>query len=250
MRVLIADDESHCRAELRCLLERESDLEIVGEATNGVEALERCKDLRPELLFLDIQMPGLTGLEVASNIEVEWMPQIVFVTAYDSHALKAFDVGAVDYLLKPVADDRLAQCLVRVRAHKRMATEPARLEALGKAIADARPGLLERIVGRKSGRIFVISIEEVYCFEIENQLLFAITEKERYWTNYQMKSLEPRLDPKRFLRIHRESIVNISCIRELAPITRERYELTLKNNHRLNVSRNYLPALKQMLGWE
>lgn len=251
-RVLIADDESHCRAELRELLREFSDYEVAGEAINGIDALEKCRQLAPEIVLLDIQMPGLTGLEVAAAIDQTPMPQIIFVTAYDQHAIRAFELGALDYLLKPASAERLGQSLARAARQRAMPDNPmpAQLEAIMQAWLQAKPEYLARVVARKGQRIIVLPVEEIYCFEMEDQLLFAVTERERYWTNYQLKTLEPRLDAKLFLRTHRESIVNVNYIRELSPITRERYEMTLRNNHKLTVSRNYLPQIKAMLGWD
>src|ERR1044071_5270038 len=124
MRVLIADDESHCRSELKHLLSEHADLEIVGEAVNGIEALEKWRSLAPEIIFLDIQMPGLTGLEVAAALDCEPVPQIIFVTAYDQHAIKAFELGALDYLLKPISAERLDQSLARALKQSAMPTNP------------------------------------------------------------------------------------------------------------------------------
>lgn len=254
MRILIADDESHCRLELKHLLADYSDIEVVGEALNGLQALEQTRNLTPDLLFLDINMPGLSGLEVATALDTDPLPTIVFVTAYDQHAIKAFELGAIDYLLKPITPERLEQTLTRIR--KKLSISPPdntasteQISSLMKVWTATQPDYLARIVCRKGQRMLVIPIADVYCFEMESQMLYAVCEKERYWTNYQLKSLEPRLDPKKFVRSHRESIVNIEYIRELAPITRERYELTLHNNYKINVSRNYLPEIKELLGW-
>ncbi|MEW6732382.1 MAG: response regulator [Acidobacteriota bacterium] len=251
LRVLIADDESHCRAELKHLLSDDNRLIVVGEAANGIEALEQCRVLTPNILFLDIQMPGLNGMEVAAALDTQPLPQIIFVTAYDQHAIKAFELGAIDYLLKPVNAERLQHSITRVLKQQTLSNNPLpdQLDTLMAAWQQIKPEYLARIIGRKAQKIFVLPIAEIYCFEIESQLLFALTERERYWTNYQMKTIEPRLDPKQFVRVHRENIVNINFIRELAPITRERYEITLHNNHKLTVSRNYLPQLKELLGW-
>ncbi len=249
MRVLIVDDESHCRSELKHLLADYPMLEIVGEAMNGVDALEKCRTLLPDIIFLDIQMPGLTGLEVAAALEQ--VPQIIFVTAYDQHALKAFEVGAIDYLLKPINSERLEQSISKAIKQQNLPENPmpTQVETLIKTWQETKQEYLARIVGRKAQRIFVLPINDIYCFEIESQLLYAVTEKERYWTNYQMKTLEVRLDPKQFVRVHRESIVNINYIREIAPITKERYEITLHNSYKLGVSRNYLPHIKDLLEW-
>lgn len=272
VKVLIVDDESHCRDELKHLLSAFDQLEIVGEARNGLEALELWRIIRPEIIFLDIQMPGLTGLEVAAEMGAE-IPEVIFVTAYDQHALKAFEVGAIDYLLKPIDEARLSQSVKRLL---KKFVEPEQIkngqiksdqikndeikndqnsfatqfEVMMQAWQQAKNDYLARIVARKMQRLIIVPIDEVYCFEIENQLVYAITEKERYWTNYQLKTLEPRLDSQQFVRVHRESIVNIRYVKEIAPITRERYEITLSNGHKLNVSRNYLAQLKQLLGWE
>ncbi|MFY9222051.1 MAG: LytTR family transcriptional regulator DNA-binding domain-containing protein [Blastocatellia bacterium] len=247
MRVLIVDDESHCRSELRHLLTDFSELEIVAEAVNGIDALEKCRNFNPELVFLDIQMPGLNGLEVAAALEN--LPKLIFVTAYDQHALKAFEVGAIDYLLKPINSERLAQSIHRVLKQPIENQQTNQLETVIKTWSQAKQEYLARIVGRKGQRIFVLPIDQIYCFEIESQLLHAITEKERYWTNYQMKSIETRLDPKKFVRVHRESIVNINYVREIAPITKERYEITLHNGYKVGVSRNYLSQIKDLLEW-
>jgi two-component system LytT family response regulator len=250
MRILIADDEPHCRAELKYLLSSEP-VTIVAEATNGIEALEICRRLSPELVFLDIQMPGLSGLEVAAALEPDALPQLVFVTAYDQHALKAFELGAIDYLLKPVSAERLQQSIARAAKQRALPHNPMaeQIDTLVNAWQEVKPEYLKRVVVRKGEKIFVFPLSEIYCFEMESQLLFAVTETERYWTNYQMKTLEARLEPQHFVRVHRESIVNINYIKELAPITRERYLLTLHNNHQVNVSRNYLPQLKELIGW-
>lgn len=246
--VLIADDESHCRLELRHLLSKYQQLTVVGEAVNGIEALEMCRSHKPDLLFLDIQMPGLNGLEAAASLGAD-APQIIFVTAYDQHAIRAFELGAIDYLLKPVDEQRLERTVERALKQLNEKSSNNQMDALMKAWSKLGQEFLSRIVARKGQKIFIVPVEEVYCFEMESQMLYAVTERERLWTDYQMKTLEARLDPKLFARVHRESIVNINYVREIAPITKERYELTLSNNHKLSVSRNYLPQLKEMIGW-
>ncbi len=207
VRVLIADDESIARAGLRDMLADVEWVTIVGEAENGLAAVEAINRLKPELVFLDIQMPGLLGTEVLGRVTHQ--PFVVFTTAYAEHAVAGFELGALDYLLKPFGAERLAKCLERVRA---ALGEPHTLPALGRLGELLGKGPMSRLFVRSGTGIVPVAVEDVAWFESSGDYVTAHTGRNRYMLHLALSRLEARLDPARFTRIHRTHIVNLAHV--------------------------------------
>lgn len=251
LRALIVDDERLAREKLRRLLEEPDagPVVVVGEAANGHQAVERVRREHPDLLFLDIQMPGMDGFAVIEELLVEELPAVVFVTAHDEYAVRAFEVEAVDYLLKPFDRLRLKQTLDRVRRH--LGEDPtAFLEKLRRLVSSdpgaARP--LKRIAIRSAGRIQSLRIEEVSLFEAADNYLKVHAGKAVHWIREALSDLERRLDSDCFIRIHRSAIVRIDAIREVESLFHGDYAVVLKSGERLAVGRKYRDKLLEALG--
>ena len=210
LRALIVDDEDLARSALRRMLTEAGGVEIVGEASNGVEALEAIAELKPDVALLDIEMPGFDGFEVAQHLENP--PAIVFVTAYDEYAVRAFEANAIDYLLKPVRPERLERALARVRA--RLGTPDA---AKVREVARERGGPLQRIAARRGKRIVIVPVRDIVRIEIEDKLVFAVTLGDRLLIEKTITELEAMLEPAGFLRISRGELVNLETVKELLP---------------------------------
>ena len=237
IRVVIVDDEELARERLRRLLEEIGDVEIAGEASDGVEAMARIAELAPAAVFLDIQMPGATGLEVAASLP-EPRPHIIFCTAYDQYAIDAFELHAVDYLLKPVNRARLQKALDRLRA----GTPPAPLDT---ALRAAVP--VTRFLARKGAAYRVVPAQDVLCFVSEDGLTKLVAGG-AYWIAPTLNELESRVDPAKFFRISRAAIVNLDAVHEVVPIAGGSGEVTLRDGTRLEVSRRRFKELTEKLG--
>jgi two-component system LytT family response regulator len=241
LRVLLVDDEPLARDRLRQLLRPVEDLVIVGEAEDGEEAIEKIVELRPELLFLDIQMPGCSGLEVAASLPSP-RPRIIFCTAFDQYAIDAFELHAVDYLLKPVTRARLAKAI----EHARSIPPGNADEALNKVVGSERMHP-RRFLARRGGRYRVVSQGEVCCFSSEEGLTKLRTRDHEYWIQPTLADLESRLNPASFFRLSRSSIVNLNEIHEVIPLTGGHGEVVLKSGIRLEVSRRRMKDLLERL---
>jgi two-component system LytT family response regulator len=249
LRTVIVDDEPAARRGIRLLLERDQNVTIVGEAAGGAEAAELIKRERPDLVFLDVQMPGCDGFEALERVGAAAAPAVVFVTAYDEHALRAFEVNAVDYLLKPYDDIRFAAALQRAKDEVRRRTADtvnARLTQLldylqhdttRAAAKDEAPG--ERILIKSSGEIFFLKAEEIDWIEAEGDYMKFHVAGRAHLMRETMARLEARLDPKRFIRIHRSTIVNIDRLRKLSPSFAGEYAVILHDGTKLKLSRGY-----------
>jgi two-component system LytT family response regulator len=243
MRALVVDDESRARQRLTRLLAEIPGVEVVGEAPHGVAALAAIPRLQPDAVFLDVQMPGLSGFEVLETLPAERRPLVVFVTAHDEYALRAFDVCAVDFLVKPVTPDRLARALARLRdrdAHRRLTELVAHLRR-------SRP--LERIVGKRQHELHVIPVEAVEAFVAEQELVFAITTSGRFLVEKTLRELEAALDVHRFSRVHRCTIVNLGMLTVVEPIVRGGATARLRGGQTISISRRYAQQLRDKLGW-
>ncbi len=256
IRTLLVDDEELARATLRraLLAAPEFDgFEIVGEAANGVEALEAVEEYRPDLIFLDIEMPGFGGFEVIQQLSN--VPAIVFVTAYDEYAVRAFEANALDYLLKPVQPERLQRALGRIRqrfttsAAERSREQDARMAEVI-ALAANRSGPLKRLAARRGKRIAILPLREIVRIEIEDKLVFACTAKERLLIEKSIGELEELLQPSGFLRISRGELVNLEMVRELAPYFSGTWRVKLANGEERDVSRERAKQLKEAMGVE
>lgn len=239
MKALIVDDERIARQELRRLLAEHPEIEIVGEARNGEEALDAIAQLTPELVFLDIQMPGMTGFELLDRMED--VPQIIFTTAYDEYAVKAFEVNALDYLMKPIAPDRLAGAL------RKLLTMIAAAKA---AQAATKP--LERVFVRDGERCWIVRVDEIYLLESEGnytRLYFGRTaaDSARPMIPRSLSALEQRLDPSVFFRAGRKHIVNLKWIDRVTNGVADNLVVTLKTGQEIEMSRRQSARLKDAL---
>ncbi len=236
LRTMVVDDEPLAREELCFLLDQIGDVEIVGQAGDGVAALRMVGELKPELLFLDVQMPGLTGFEVARRlVAADLLPQLIFVTAFDQYAVDAFAVNAVDYLLKPVDADRLEQAVDRVR--RRAASEPvakfplapADLEKVIEAV-QARQGRRDQLAIRAGERFVLVQADDVIHASLVDEAIVVVTSAVSGTSNYRtLDELSTRLDPTVFWRVHRSHLVNITKIKEIVPWFSRNYLLKMKD---------------------
>lgn len=249
-RVLIADDEPLGRARLRMLLAQEPWVEIVAECADAPATIAAIEKLRPELVFLDVQMPGGSGFDVIETVGAARMPFVIFVTAFDRYALRAFDVHALDYLLKPFDRDRFRDALTRAR--ERIDRHPngdleRRLLAL---VTDLKPGPqpLERFVIKSGGRVFFLRAADIEWIEAAGNYVKLHIGAETHVFRETMNSLEARLDPSVFFRIHRSHIVNIERVRELQPWFNGEYVVFLTSGARLTLSRGYRDKLQDRIG--
>jgi two-component system LytT family response regulator len=248
IRTLIADDEPLARRGVRLLLEKDAGVEIVGEATGGIEAADLILQLKPDLVFLDVQMAGCDGFETLMRVGSEAAPVVVFVTAYDEYALKAFDFNAVDYLLKPYDDARFASALDRARElviRKRRDGVDHRLTRL---IEHLEGESRDRILLKSSGEIIFLKTSEIDWIEAEGDYVkFHVTGRTHLMRGT-MASLEERLDPSRFIRIHRSTIVNVDRLRKLSPSFEGEYAVVLQDGTKLRLSRGYQDRIRSLLG--
>jgi len=250
IRTLIVDDEPLCRERLRTLLQEDPEISLVGECGDGAEAVAALREQECDLVFLDVQMPVLDGLEVVEAVGPERLPTVVFVTAYDRYALRAFEVQALDYLLKPFDRERFAKALARAKAHVRRDRSAEASRQLLALLGDVRPGLrhLERLVIKSGGRIFFLKMEEVDWIEAAGNYLRLHVGAETHLLRETMNALEGRIDPSRFLRIHRSTIVNIERIREIQPAFHGDFVVILRDGTQLALSRSYRQRVQDVLG--
>jgi two-component system LytT family response regulator len=247
LTALIVDDEPLARTHLRRLLEAQQ-VEVIGEAENAAQALQRAEDLRPHLLFLDIQMPGLTGMQAASALlYLEEAPLLIFVTGFSEHAVAAFEHDALDYLVKPVAPDRLAKTLVRAR--ERLANHALRDRARARVMQQAQEtSPLRRLPVRKDYTVHLVRVEEVvYAFAREKRV-FVRTAGHEHRTYYTLTQLETLLPSDRFVRIHDSYLVNLDFIEEILFLGNHSYAVRLSDGSQLPVGRTRYPELQRRLG--
>jgi two-component system LytT family response regulator len=245
MRVLIVDDEAPARAKIRRYLDEHPDVEIVGEAENGAEAVERIAERTPDLVFLDVQMPELDGFGVIDTIGVNEMPHVVFVTAFDEHALRAFEVRALDYLLKPFTPERFSSVMDRVRqlvetassAHAAEIT--GKLEALMAAMAAGRPRFLNRVLVHHENKAFLIPVERIDRVEADRNYVRLHSGGKTFTLRGNIGSLAERLDPEKFLRINRSEIVRLDAVKELQPWFHGDYRVVMADGTTLMWSRRF-----------
>jgi two-component system LytT family response regulator len=250
VRVLVADDEPLARERLRLLLSREDGIDLVAECPNGTDAIEAIDRLQPDLVFLDIQMPGATGFEVIEAVGAERMPLVVFVTAFDQYALRAFDVHALDYLLKPFDRERFHEALVRARQQLDRRTNGDLERRLLELVQDLKPSAqrLERFVIKSGGRVFFVRSDEIDWIEAAGNYVKLHVAGEAHLFRETMNTLEAQLDPDTFFRIHRSHIVNIERVKELQPWFNGEYVVFLRNGTRLTLSRGYREKLQERIG--
>jgi two-component system, LytTR family, response regulator len=246
IRTLIVDDEPHARDGLRLLLAGEPDVDIVEDVGSGASALAAIERHAPDLVLLDIELPDMTGLEVADRAPADSAPYIIFVTAYDRYAVEAFRARALDYVLKPVEPERLRDAVGRAR--ERLAAAPAAtVHAADEGSNDAGP--LRRIVAAVDGRLVVVDIEDVDWIDAQRNYVVLHTGETSHRIRQKLSWFEQRLDPASFARVHRSTIVNLSRVRELVPLHRGEYELILHNGQRLFTTRRYRDRIASYMGF-
>lgn len=246
---LIVDDEPLARRRLRALLKDEKGIEVVGEAGDGALAVAEARRLRPDVMFLDVQMPGLDGFDVIAALEPSRCPAVVFVTAHDKYALKAFDVHAIDYLLKPFDRQRLHHAVTKVRALSLGAPDVTRrLLAVVADIRASRP--LERIVVKSKGRVYFVRAADLDRIEAAGHYLTLHIGREEHVIRGTIAEMTSRLDPERFVRVHRSTIVNLDQIKELLPSFHGEYVVVLRDGTRVSSSRGYSERLQAMVRGE
>jgi two-component system, LytTR family, response regulator len=250
VRVVVADDEPLARERLKTLLSREDWVDLVGECRDGNEAIASIARLQPDLVFLDIQMPGATGFEVIDAIGPARMPLVVFVTAFDQYALRAFEVHALDYLLKPFDRERFEQALGRARQQLDRRNNGDLERRLLELVQDLKPApqRLERFVIKSGGRVFFVRADEIDWIEAAGNYVKLHVNDETHLFRETMNALEAQLDTDTFFRIHRSHIVNIERIKELQPWFNGEYVVFLKNGTRLTLSRGYREKLQERIG--
>lgn len=246
LKTLIVDDEPVARAALREELESITGIEVIGEAGNGPEALGAIAKKAPDLVLLDLQMPGMGGLEVVGNLrQGSHLPVIVIVTAYDKYALRAFDAGAIDYLLKPVRRERLLEAVERAKrirgceAAERLARFQEKLDS-----SSLRPS---RIVGRVDEDYFLLNSDEIYAFQAEGDIVWIITARKKYVATLTLKALEKRLGTSCFRRIHRNALVNMDHVRKMSALSSQRWLITLSNNQEFIASKRLARRIRTVL---
>jgi two-component system, LytTR family, response regulator len=247
MRILIVDDESPARERLKRLLANIEGVKLVGEAESGIQAVEMIAREQPDLVLLDIQMPGLDGFGVIEALEEP--PPIIFVTAYDEYAIRAFEVNALDYLLKPFSQERLEKAIRRAQeasSEERDLTE--QLEPLLKGLTE-QGRYLTRLAVRDRDRIRVLDTDEIDWIGIENEQVLVHVGDERYPVRRTLSELEARLDPARFFRAHRSAIVNLDRVQEIIPWFKGSHKLRLTTGAEVDLSRAQARALRKILNW-
>lgn len=262
IRVAIVDDEELSRERMRTLLAEHSDIEVVAECADGAEALRAIDDKNPDLVFLDVQMPEVDGFEVVEALErgdpeapegsgAAKAPAIVFVTAHDDHALKAFEIHALDFLLKPFDEARFEKTLSRARRHVRQSrdTVDARLLALLEDLRSERRGQrhADRLIVKSGGRVFFLRTEEIDWVEAAGNYVRLHARSESHLLRESMKNMESRLEPNTFVRIHRSAIVNIDRVKELEPWFHGEYIVIMRDGTRLTASRVYSDRLSALI---
>ena len=247
IRAFLADDERAARARLRRLLDRHPQIEIIGEAANGLEAVEAIERLRPELLFLDVQMPGLSGFEVLQGLSKDIpRPLTIFVTGFHEHALEAFRARAIAYLLKPIEEDHLQEMIER--AGRLLGSVPSREQEhqnVNRLLGEELPPI-EQIVARKANRVFLLDPEEALFFYMDSGIVRVRVENDTYWVNYQLGELEQALVSRGFFRARRSSLVNLKRVKEVRSDPRSSFVLVMGDagNTEVEVSERQGRALR------
>ncbi|RMF58720.1 MAG: DNA-binding response regulator [Calditrichaeota bacterium] len=249
IRAMIVEDEQPAADRLQTLLEEQDDLEVIGVYASGREAAEAIELLQPDLLFLDVQLSDISGLDVLKLISHK--PAVVFTTAYDQYAIEAFELRAIDYLLKPFSRERLLEAVERVKEHVRDKEDS--VHRLQELLANWQPQqpFLRRIPSKIGDRIYILNDDDIVYFGTENKLVFAHLTDKKYLINYTLEELQSRLDPEKFFRIHRSTIVNLNYVKTIESWFGGGYKMTVKDkaNSELIISRAAGKQLRQKLGW-
>ena len=262
IRALVVDDEPAARESIRALLAEDADVDVIGDFADGRSALDGIRDLRPDLVFLDVQMPGIDGIAVLRALELDELPVVVFVTAHDRYAVNAFEVHAVDYLLKPFDDRRFQQALARGKERVRQ----GRLGALRQELLDllgveggpraengappppAEGQYLRRLVIKSGGRVTLLGVGDIDWIEADGDYVKIHAGRAWHLLRETMKRIEGQFDPSQFVRIHRSTIVNVERIKELQPYFKGEFVIKLHDGTTLKLSRGFRPHLEKALG--
>ena len=252
IRVVVADDEPLARHRLRALLGNASDMTIVAECANGDDVVRAVEAHEPDVLLLDIQMPGLTGIQIIDALGPRAVPVVVFVTAYDAHAVKAFEQEALDYLLKPLGEERFAQTLVRVRERLARRALPAPATDAARGVTPSADGAvrthLSRIPLRTAGKITFLEVDSLEWVEADGDYLRLHAGSRPQLYRATLTALEKQLDPAHFVRVHRSALVRRSAIVSLEPYFHGEYIIRVRSGARLRLSRTYRDRLPELLG--
>lgn len=255
IKVLIVDDEQLAREGINLLLQKDPDIQIVGEAENGLKAVEILNKKKIDLVFLDIQMPGKNGFEVLDQIETESIPKIIFVTAFDQYALKAFEVNAVDYILKPFDDDKFYNTLEKAKKHITLEKSTLfneqivdLLNYVSAGSSDHLKKYTSKIPYKQGKEIIFIDISDIDYITAADYYITVFSKGKKYTIREALKSFEEKLDPEKFIRIHRSTIVNISQVLSIELLGKESYILKTKIGEKFEISKSRLGNLKQKLG--
>jgi DNA-binding LytR/AlgR family response regulator len=253
LRTLLIDDEQVARKVLREELKSLEQIEVIGEAENGQAALSAIRQQLPDLIFLDIQMPGMSGFDLLQQMTGGHIPAVIMVTAYDQYAIQAFEEGAIDYLLKPVRRERLVQAVERA---SRLTQDPLaaaeKIVQLQQELAPTpRKGErhIRKIVGRSGEEYFLLSPEEILAFQASGDLVKIITGNQSYLATQNLKKIAERLEDSEFRRIHRNALVNINQIRKLSMLSSQRWLVTLNNGQEFTVSKRQAKNIRDVMDW-
>lgn len=244
IRTVLVDDEPIARQILEEELAEIPGLAILGQADNGKVAIEMINAHRPDLVLLDIQMPGCDGFEVVRRLSPV-PPAVIFVTAFDQHALRAFDAGAADYLLKPIRRDRLRAAIEKARAAIKHPVETA--ETLARTMEVAGPAGRKRVVGKKGEEFFLLDLDEVLAFRADGELVWIITKQRRYLANQTLQELATRFEGTQFRRIHRSALINVDHVRKMSTLSSQRWLVTMSNEMELIVSKRQAHTIREVL---
>jgi two-component system LytT family response regulator len=250
IRVLVVDDEPLAREKIRGMAADDAELRVVGECSNGAEAIDAIQTLRPDLILLDVQMPEVGGFAVLEALKDEGLPPVIFITAYDHYAVRAFEFHALDYLLKPFDRERFRAAIDRAKRQIRRENGgalDARILAMLEQMRE-QPRYTERLVVKTGGRVFFLNAEEIDWVEAEGNYVSIHAGKKSYLLRETISGIEGQLDPRHFVRIHRSAVVNINRIKELQPWSHGEYHVILHDGTQLTLSRSYRDNLQSALG--
>jgi two-component system LytT family response regulator len=256
MRAIIVDDEELARRGIRALLNRAGDVEIVSECGSGEEAIKAISATEPELVYLDIQMQGKTGFDVIAALPKGKCPHVIFVTAFDRFAVRAFEIHALDYLLKPVNEERFNASLARARVAVAGGRDESMIRRFWQMAAELRassgqdplPSMTDRIPVKTNGRVMIVNVAEIDWVEAVGDYVSVHVGARSWLLRETIAAAEARLALSGFVRIHRSTLVNIYCVRELLPLSKGEFTVVLRNGTELKLSRNYRFALERLLG--
>jgi len=248
LRTLIVDDEAPARERLKNLLSQNREINLIGEAEDGIKAIELIEEKKPDLVLLDIQMPRMDGFGVVRMLEKP--PLIIFVTAYDEYAIQAFEINALDYLLKPFTKTRLERALERASQELLRKTAFNRnINGLFKTLAEQKYYIDRIAVKSQDRKILVIDVEDIDALITESGRVSILVGDKQYFTNYTLNELQNRLNPKKFFRAHRSAIVNLTKIKEITPWFAGTYKIKLSTGYEVDLSRAKVTELKKIFGW-